>query len=183
MRLGGCLEVPVTQLPAERQRLAEVGRGGHLVAAIRVGEADEGEGLGLGPPFAEPPPDGQRGREVLERGVVVMVGPVGLAKTVQVVGLVPGQPGPSARFSAPAESAAWVTDGRNDLEGPAIAAAPAVAEVLAALRALPDCRLARMSGSGATCFALFPDCHAAARGARALRTIHPGWWISPTLLR
>ena len=42
----------------------------------------------------------------------------------------------------------------NDLEAPAVALAPVIAEVLAALRALPGCALARMSGSGATCFAL-----------------------------
>jgi 4-diphosphocytidyl-2-C-methyl-D-erythritol kinase len=62
---------------------------------------------------------------------------------------------------------------RNDLEPPAIALCPAVAEVLAALRALPGCLLARMSGSGATCFAILPDVDAARRAAAGL----PGaWW-------
>ncbi|WP_235907703.1 4-(cytidine 5'-diphospho)-2-C-methyl-D-erythritol kinase [Siccirubricoccus phaeus] len=62
---------------------------------------------------------------------------------------------------------------RNDLEPPAIALCPAIAEVLAAIRALPGCLLARMSGSGATCFGLFPD-SAAARRAAAL--LPGGWW-------
>ncbi|MHB2166955.1 4-(cytidine 5'-diphospho)-2-C-methyl-D-erythritol kinase [Alsobacter sp. R-9] len=97
--------------------------------------------------------------------------------------LAPGQAGPSAGFTAPSDPTAWANEGRNDLEPPAIATAPAVADVLLALRGLPGCRLARMSGSGATCFALFPDCHAAARAARALRALHPDWWISPTVLR
>ncbi len=62
---------------------------------------------------------------------------------------------------------------RNDLEPPAIQLCPVVAEVLAALAALPGCLLARMSGSGATCFGLFAD-PAAGRAAAALL---PGaWW-------
>jgi 4-diphosphocytidyl-2-C-methyl-D-erythritol kinase len=63
----------------------------------------------------------------------------------------------------------------NDLAEPAIALCPVIAEVLAALAALPGCRLARMSGSGATCFALF-DTPATATEAAA-RLNQPGWWI------
>ena len=47
----------------------------------------------------------------------------------------------------------------------------------------PAVRLARMSGSGATCFALFPDRHAAAGAARALKNARPGWWVRATYLR
>ncbi|HEY4254614.1 MAG TPA: 4-(cytidine 5'-diphospho)-2-C-methyl-D-erythritol kinase [Roseomonas sp.] len=61
----------------------------------------------------------------------------------------------------------------NDLEAPAIAICPGIAEVLAALRALPGALLARMSGSGATCFALMPD---AASAARAAALLPAGWW-------
>ncbi|HEU0072249.1 MAG TPA: 4-(cytidine 5'-diphospho)-2-C-methyl-D-erythritol kinase [Alphaproteobacteria bacterium] len=65
---------------------------------------------------------------------------------------------------------------RNDLQAPAISLAPVVADVLAALEALVGARLARMSGSGATCFALF-DTEAAAQDAeRAMRAAHEGWW-------
>jgi 4-diphosphocytidyl-2-C-methyl-D-erythritol kinase len=70
----------------------------------------------------------------------------------------------------------------NDLEAPAIAIAPAIAQVLADLRALRGCRLARMSGSGATCFGLFATAPAAAAAARALRAKHPGWWVRATKL-
>jgi 4-diphosphocytidyl-2-C-methyl-D-erythritol kinase len=70
----------------------------------------------------------------------------------------------------------------NDLESPAIALEPAVAEVLAALRALPGCRLARMSGSGATCFALFAAAAAAIEGAKTLAATHPQWWVRATAL-
>ncbi len=62
----------------------------------------------------------------------------------------------------------------NDLEAPAIALCPEIAEVLAALRHLPGCALARMSGSGATCFGLFADAHAATQAAETLR--RTDWW-------
>lgn len=65
----------------------------------------------------------------------------------------------------------------NDLEAPALALQPVIADVLAALRALPGCALARMSGSGATCFALFRTSRAAEAGARALRAAHASWWV------
>jgi 4-diphosphocytidyl-2-C-methyl-D-erythritol kinase len=70
----------------------------------------------------------------------------------------------------------------NDLEQPAIALQPVIAQVLAALRASAQCRLARMSGSGATCFALFESGRAATAAARALRARHPGWWVRATTL-
>jgi 4-diphosphocytidyl-2-C-methyl-D-erythritol kinase len=72
---------------------------------------------------------------------------------------------------------------RNDLEDAACSIAPVIGDVLAILRAAKASRLARMSGSGATCFALFEDCRPAARAARAIRHEHPGWWIKPTVLR
>lgn len=61
----------------------------------------------------------------------------------------------------------------NDLEPAAIALCPAVAEVLAALRALPGCLLARMSGSGATCFALLAT---PAQARHAAGALPGGWW-------
>jgi 4-diphosphocytidyl-2-C-methyl-D-erythritol kinase len=70
----------------------------------------------------------------------------------------------------------------NDLEAPAITLAPAIAEVLAALRALDGCRLARMSGSGATCFALFSWPAKRHAGAEFLRGKFCDWWIAETTL-
>ncbi len=70
----------------------------------------------------------------------------------------------------------------NDLEPAAIALAPPIAEVLVALRALPGCRLARMSGSGATCLGLFATAAAAIDGARTLTRRHPEWWVRATAL-
>ncbi len=62
----------------------------------------------------------------------------------------------------------------NDLEAAAVSLAPAIGEVLAALRAVSGSLLARMSGSGATCFALFADSEAAVAAAGAVA--RPGWW-------
>src|SRR5215510_3779007 len=77
---------------------------------------------------------------------------------------------------------AEITNGRNDLEGPAIELEPAIAEVLAVLRKLLGCRLARMSGSGATCFGLFDSTRAASAAARTLRVGYPAWWTRATVL-
>lgn len=70
----------------------------------------------------------------------------------------------------------------NDLEPAAIALAPPIAEILVALRALSGCRLARMSGSGATCFGLFSTAAAAIEGAKTLARSHPRWWVRATAL-
>ncbi len=101
----------------------------------------------------------------------------------RALGLTPGDAGPSSDRPAGDGPDLWIANGRNDLESPALRTAPVIGDVLHALRAQDGCTLARMSGSGATCFGLFGDCRAAARAARRLRSAHPGWWIAPTVLR
>ena len=86
-------------------------------------------------------------------------------------------------FGSPAEDrggdfAGRAAANRNDLEAPAIALVPEIADVLAALRAAPGLRLARMSGSGATCFGLFDGAAAAEAAARAIAAAHPAWWVA-----
>jgi 4-diphosphocytidyl-2-C-methyl-D-erythritol kinase len=71
---------------------------------------------------------------------------------------------------------------RNDLEIPAVALQPVIADVLDALRASPGCLLTRMSGSGATCFALLGSIPAAETAAQALAAAHPSWWVRATVL-
>lgn len=71
--------------------------------------------------------------------------------------------------------------GRNDLEPAAIRLVPAIREVLEALRAQPGCQFARMSGSGATCFALFDDAAATSAAAASLQLARPGWWLRATM--
>jgi 4-diphosphocytidyl-2-C-methyl-D-erythritol kinase len=65
----------------------------------------------------------------------------------------------------------------NDLEFSAIELAPAVAQALHALRALPGRRVARLSGSGATCFALFSAAAEAIVAAKTLSERFPHWWV------
>lgn len=75
---------------------------------------------------------------------------------------------------------AWLGQCRNNLESPARALAPEIGQALAALDAA-GARLARMSGSGATCFGLFTDARAAALAARAIA--RPGWWVVESPVR
>jgi len=77
---------------------------------------------------------------------------------------------------------AFIAAHGNDLEAPAFRLAPIVEDVLAVLREQPACVLARMSGSGSTCFAVFATRSAAALAARALADDHPTWWIRATEL-
>ena len=89
----------------------------------------------------------------------------------------------SARFTeTPTDAVAlarFLAVRRNDLEAPALFLAPVIGEVLRALRDLPGCRFARMSGSGATCFALFDDHVEAESAARVLHEHHGDWWVKP----
>jgi 4-diphosphocytidyl-2-C-methyl-D-erythritol kinase len=73
-----------------------------------------------------------------------------------------------------AAMAAGLADQKNDLEAPAVSLAPGIAAVLTELRALPGILLARMSGSGATCFGIFATSTEAADAAAMIG--RPGWW-------
>lgn len=70
----------------------------------------------------------------------------------------------------------------NDLTAAACACAPVVGEVLEALHALPGARLARMSGSGPTCFALFATQNEAAKAAQRLTDERKDWWVRPATI-
>ena len=71
---------------------------------------------------------------------------------------------------------------RNDLEAPSVALEPAIGRVLQRLRGREESLLARMSGSGATCFALCACDREAQALARALEMLEPTWWIAPCTL-
>lgn len=77
----------------------------------------------------------------------------------------------------------WLAAQRNDLQAPAVTLAPAIGEAMAATADLPGARLTRMSGSGATVFALFDTAAAAEAAGQALTARQPNWWIRPTILR
>lgn len=72
--------------------------------------------------------------------------------------------------------------GTNALQAAAIEIMPIVADVMADLAALPGARLARMSGGGPTCFAMFETADAAAVACAMLRAARPAWWVVATAL-
>ncbi len=79
-----------------------------------------------------------------------------------------------AAWPSPTAMARQLAQLSNDLEAAALALCPTIGAVLAETRKQPGCLLARMSGSGATCFGLFPTAEEAAKAADQLR--RPGWW-------
>lgn len=80
------------------------------------------------------------------------------------------------------DASAWLATQRNDLEVPAQSVAPVIAEVTGRLSAIPGCLFARMSGSGATCFALFATEAETREAAERIAAEQPDWWVSPTVL-
>lgn len=72
----------------------------------------------------------------------------------------------------------WLKRTKNDLQEPAIRLVPEIAATLDALQSTPGCKLARMSGSGATCFGIYENPHAVVNGSRQIRSKHAHWWIS-----
>lgn len=93
--------------------------------------------------------------------------------------LSPGWPAEGASFDEWLDA---VGHGTNDLERPALKVEPIVGDVLAALHATEGVRLARMSGSGATCFAIFETIGDAGQAAKAISQAHPGWWVHAGVL-
>jgi 4-diphosphocytidyl-2-C-methyl-D-erythritol kinase len=93
--------------------------------------------------------------------------------------LSPGWPAGGASFDEWLDA---IRAGTNDLEPPALKVEPIVGDVLAALRAADGARLARMSGSGATCFAIFETIGDAGQAAKTIAQAHPGWWVHAGVL-
>ncbi|HXP96262.1 MAG TPA: 4-(cytidine 5'-diphospho)-2-C-methyl-D-erythritol kinase, partial [Telmatospirillum sp.] len=88
---------------------------------------------------------------------------------------------PMPLAEAPVDAAALaqaLAGRRNDLTEPAVSLAPVVGDMLRSIGAQDDCLLARMSGSGATCFGLFADQRAADAAARRLSDAHAAWWVA-----
>lgn len=112
---------------------------------------------------------------------VVLVNPLVTVSTRSVFAAVeerhnpPGPPAPEAGFETFEAMIDWLRQQRNDLEAAAIRCCAPISDVLAALSGAP---LARMSGSGATCFALYPDRSTALTVAERIRLARPGWWVT-----
>lgn len=88
-----------------------------------------------------------------------------------------------AVFDSGAALAAALQDCGNDLTLPASGLLPEICDVLNALAREEGCLLARMSGSGATCFAVYDTVEQAERAADAIANRHTDWWVSPTRIR
>lgn len=89
----------------------------------------------------------------------------------------PPMPEMPAGFTDLAELALWLRLTRNDLERAALDFAP-IGAVKSAIEAQPGCALARMSGSGSTCFGVFASATPAEVAAAAIRRAHPDWWVA-----
>jgi 4-diphosphocytidyl-2-C-methyl-D-erythritol kinase len=113
----------------------------------------------------------------------VAVPTAGVFKALAAPPLVPGAKpdDPIAAGAGLDDVVAAVAARRNDLEAPAVLLQPVIAEVLSALCGFSACRLARMSGSGATCFGLFNSAQEAEAAARSLEALQPGWWVRATV--
>ncbi len=136
-------------------------------------------------------------RPLVARGIGEVIEPLGGFPALDIVLVNPGVPvstpavfaGLARRDNGALPAAAGLTTAeavcayldatRNDLQAPAIAVCPLIADVLNALRAETPL-LARMSGSGATCFAIFPDRTATARAASRIAARHPDWFVLAT---
>lgn len=86
-------------------------------------------------------------------------------------------------FASAEDCVAWLAEQRNDLEAPARRVAPEIDRVLGDLQASGEALMARMSGSGATCFALYSTKKAAHKAAYEIGAEHPEWWIRAACLR
>jgi len=97
-----------------------------------------------------------------------------------------GPPEPDEFISIDTDAASLIpllAGRRNDLQTPAIKLQPVIADVLRALERSANCLLARMSGSGATCFGLFGSGAGAEEAAQRMQAAHPAWWVRATNLR
>ncbi len=163
------------------QRLFEAARatGADVPVCLAAkGRMMEGFGEKLGPPLALPPL------------FAVIVNPRVPVETKDVFSRMNIPIGTESGFGSHPEMSvndaealyALLRRGRNDMEAAACTVAPIIGDVLAVLGAAPGCKLARMSGSGATCFALFADCRAAARAKKAIVRSNPTWWVKLSVL-
>ncbi|MFN4185759.1 MAG: 4-(cytidine 5'-diphospho)-2-C-methyl-D-erythritol kinase [Hyphomonas sp.] len=121
---------------------------------------------------------------LINPGIPCATGPVFRAYDAAGGGADFSEVDPLPEFSGAKALAAWLAEQRNDLEAPAIALVPEIGAALEFLRAQPGVLLARMSGSGATCFALF---EALAFAERATVTLgsekdKAHWWSAASRL-
>lgn len=120
---------------------------------------------------------------LVNSGIACPTGPVFSAYDNGAPDQIPEHPPLPDNRTATRAFLTWLNENtRNSLQSPAMSMYPEITKTLAELQALPGVRVLRMSGSGATCFALFETLEAAQNAASRLQTQQPDWWVRATLL-
>ena len=132
---------------------------------------------GIGDDLTDVPPLPKLWVVLVNPGVPVPTGPV-----FKALARADNPPLPETDWTAnnPSSLIDWLGRTRNDLEPPARALVPAIGTVIDRLNGAPGCALARMSGSGGTCFGLFTSADAASDAARIIAAAEPIWWVAAT---
>ncbi len=116
-------------------------------------------------------------------GIACLTGPVFQAYDQVAPKTVPDHPPLPDNRTALRAFVSWLRDNtENSLETPAMSKHPEITKTLATLQAMPGARLIRMSGSGATCFALFDSIDTAEAAAASLASQRSEWWVKATML-
>lgn len=159
------------RLPAERLAALALPLGADVPVCLAGGPRFVG---GVGETMVPPPP--------LPPAWLLLANPRIALPTAAVFKVREGPFSAAGRWTGPlpdaAALAAALAARGNDLAAPARRLVPAIDAVLAAVAALPGCLLARLSGSGATCFGLFAGAAEAEAGAARLRRAQPDWWVA-----
>lgn len=157
--------------------------------------------LNLAPKLGSDVPVCLYGKTALMQGIGERITPLPLTLPLAILLVNPAQPLLTAdvfrkfkgEFSAPLPTLhpldsrekllSLLTATRNDLEAPAIAAMPVIRSILDTLAAQTGCELARMSGSGATCFGVFSTTTEAQQAETTIKKAYPNWWTQTTMLQ
>jgi len=134
-------------------------------------------GLGRGDDVRPAPPMPVLHAVLVNPGAASSTGAVYRAFDEQPPGPGANEPTCPAGFASVGDVVGFLDATRNDLERPAVTLQPLIGEVLSALDRAPQALFSRMSGSGATCFALCESVAAADCLASEISAAHPGWWV------
>ena len=132
--------------------------------------------LGIGEVFKDTPPVPELHAVLVNPGLAVSTPAVFRAMRTRDN---PPMPDILPDWQTASDLASWLLTQRNDLETAACLIAPEITQTLLQTAQTPGCLLARMSGSGATCFGLFADSNAAQDGAKTIAARMPGAWVCP----
>jgi 4-diphosphocytidyl-2-C-methyl-D-erythritol kinase len=139
-------------------------------------------GRGRGDDLGAPPPFPAVDAVLVNPNRASPTGPVYRAFDAMAVVPQADEPAWPQALETPQDLARFLRSCRNDLEAPAISLQPAIADVLAALGDRPETLIARMSGSGATCFAICGSPEDARDAALGIGDAHRDWWVKPCRL-